>query len=164
MVKNSRASGTGFRDACVCDDHEFTNECCDGNPGCQAQLCTPFLLKTFRGQSHCKSPGKMCEPAGPLPSAGSTRIVTFNIGLRGLKNTVDYFGGSLQGLLAAVGQPDILCLQETKISRAELAKFAETLVRIPDMFAFFGFNRKGTGYSGVATYCKLGAVPLQVGK
>jgi AP endonuclease 2 len=92
------------------------------------------------------------------------RVVTWNIGLRGLKNLVfDQHGGSLASVFALCGNPDILCLQETKTTKPELAKWAEALVRVPGIYGFFAFNRRGTGYSGVVTYCKTTAMPVSAG-
>ena len=106
--------------------------------------------------------------ATPTPSSPAAarrlRIITFNIGLKGLRNIVpDCFGGSVLNMFEALGQPDILCLQETKITRPELGKFGESFVRIPDIYGFFAFNRKGTGYSGVVTYVKAALMPFAAG-
>lgn len=92
------------------------------------------------------------------------RVVSWNIGLRGLRNLLnDLHGNSLRSVFALVGEPDILCLQETKVSRADLARIGDTAVRVPGIFGFFAFNKKGTGYSGVATYCKACAMPVAAG-
>jgi exonuclease III len=66
--------------------------------------------------------------AGPVDA----KIVTWNVGQRGLRRTVsEVFGGSMTALLQAVGAPSILCLQETKVSRVDLARGGDALVRIP---------------------------------
>ena len=46
---------------------------------------------------------------------------------------------------------DILCFQETKLTRTELT---EKLAKLKDYYAFWSFCRKRKGYSGVVTYVK----------
>ncbi|XP_059536433.1 DNA-(apurinic or apyrimidinic site) endonuclease 2 isoform X1 [Myotis daubentonii] len=52
---------------------------------------------------------------------------------------------------------DILCLQETKVTRDALT---EPLAIIEGYNSYFSFSRNRSGYSGVATFCKDGATPV----
>jgi hypothetical protein len=77
------------------------------------------------------------------------RIVSWNInGLRAVVSTQK--SGGLQQLLHKL-EADILCLQETKLTRAELT---EKVSILPGWESFFDFCKTRTGYSGVATFCK----------
>lgn len=77
------------------------------------------------------------------------RIVTWNVnGLRAVASSSNRQG--LQGILAAT-QADVLCLQETKLTRPELT---EDLAVLPGWQSFFDFSQHKTGYSGVATFCR----------
>ncbi|KAJ0405836.1 hypothetical protein ATCC90586_001699 [Pythium insidiosum] len=51
---------------------------------------------------------------------------------------------------------DIVCVQETKMTRAELE---EELARPRGFDAFYSFCRVRSGYSGVATFCRSAVVP-----
>lgn len=80
------------------------------------------------------------------------KIITWNInGIRAynkssiLKSLFDSFGA------------DIICLQETKITRNLLT---EDIANVDGYLAFFSFSRKKGGYSGVATYCKQKFCPI----
>ncbi|XP_061528104.1 DNA-(apurinic or apyrimidinic site) lyase 2 [Phycodurus eques] len=78
------------------------------------------------------------------------RIVTWNInGIRtfrwGIKKTLD----SLDA--------DIICVQETKVTRDLLD---ERTAIIDGYNSYFSFSRGRSGYSGVATYCKDSATPF----
>lgn len=76
------------------------------------------------------------------------RIVSFNIGMRGLRNTLHEFGGTLDGMLNAMGA-DVLCLQELKVGRGDLD---ERCAFATDANVFLSLDRSSTaGYSGVAT-------------
>ncbi|KAL0289995.1 UNVERIFIED_CONTAM: DNA-(apurinic or apyrimidinic site) lyase 2 [Sesamum angustifolium] len=80
------------------------------------------------------------------------KIVTYNV--NGLRPRVSQFG-SLRKLLDAL-DADIICFQETKLSRQELRA---DLVQAEGYESFFSCTRtsdKGrTGYSGVATFCRI---------
>ncbi|KAK4416844.1 DNA-(apurinic or apyrimidinic site) lyase 2 [Sesamum alatum] len=80
------------------------------------------------------------------------KIVTHNV--NGLRPRVSQFG-SLRKLLDAL-DADIICFQETKLSRQELRA---DLVQAEGYESFFSCTRtsdKGrTGYSGVATFCRV---------
>ncbi|KAL2532408.1 DNA-(apurinic or apyrimidinic site) lyase 2 [Abeliophyllum distichum] len=80
------------------------------------------------------------------------KIVTYNV--NGLRPRVSQFG-SLLKLLDSLNA-DIICFQETKLSRQELRA---DLVRAEGYESFFSCTRtsdKGrTGYSGVATFCRV---------
>ena len=99
----------------------------------------------------------------PPPPRGIT-IVSWNIGQRGLRRTVsEVFAGSLPAMLTKLGSPDILCLQETKITRIELCRWADDLVKLPGYVPYVSFHRKGIAYCGVATYCALSCLPVAAG-
>ncbi|EPS60044.1 hypothetical protein M569_14760, partial [Genlisea aurea] len=80
------------------------------------------------------------------------KIVTYNV--NGLRGRVAQFG-SLRKLLDAF-DADVICFQETKLSRSELRA---DLVQAEGYESFFSCTRtsdKGrTGYSGVATFCRV---------
>ncbi|PIN08901.1 DNA-(apurinic or apyrimidinic site) lyase [Handroanthus impetiginosus] len=80
------------------------------------------------------------------------KIVTYNV--NGLRPRISQFG-SLRKLLDAF-DADIICFQETKLSRQELRA---DLVQAEGYETFFSCTRtsdKGrTGYSGVATFCHV---------
>ncbi|XP_051127359.1 DNA-(apurinic or apyrimidinic site) endonuclease 2 isoform X2 [Andrographis paniculata] len=80
------------------------------------------------------------------------KIVTYNV--NGLRPRVSQFG-SLRKLLDSF-DADIICFQETKLSRQELRA---DLVQAEGYESFFSCTRtseKGrTGYSGVATFCRV---------
>ncbi|KAL8472434.1 hypothetical protein ACS0TY_029589 [Phlomoides rotata] len=80
------------------------------------------------------------------------KIVTYNV--NGLRPRVSQFG-SLRKLLDSF-DADIICFQETKLSRQELKA---DLVQAEGYESFFSCTRttqKGrTGYSGVATFCRV---------
>ncbi|KAG8383730.1 hypothetical protein BUALT_Bualt04G0044300 [Buddleja alternifolia] len=85
------------------------------------------------------------------------KIVTYNV--NGLRPRVSQFG-SLRKLLDSL-DADIICLQETKLSRQEMRG---DLVQAEGYESFFSCTRtsdKGrTGYSGVATFCRVKAAFL----
>ncbi|MCJ8735001.1 hypothetical protein PDJAM_G00241830 [Pangasius djambal] len=78
------------------------------------------------------------------------KIVTWNInGIRtfknGIKSALDSFDA------------DIICLQETKVTRDLLD---ERTAIVDGYNSYFSFSRGRTGYSGVATFCKDSATPI----
>uniref|UniRef100_A0A8C1RC00 DNA-(apurinic or apyrimidinic site) endonuclease n=1 Tax=Cyprinus carpio TaxID=7962 RepID=A0A8C1RC00_CYPCA len=78
------------------------------------------------------------------------KIVTWNInGIRtfknGIKTTLDSFDA------------DIICVQETKVTRDLLD---EKTAVVDGYNSYFSFSRGRSGYSGVATYCKDSATPF----
>ena len=80
----------------------------------------------------------------------SLRIVSWNVnGIRAAqrKGFLEWFAGE---------NPDILCLQETKISEEQLTT---SLKQVEDYEAYFAHAER-KGYSGVAVYTK--SAPLQV--
>lgn len=103
------------------------------------------------------------------------KIVSWNIGLRGLEKlcadedcsgTPDTHGirrrsgfAGLEGLLEALGHPDILCLQEVKLR--ELGAPERPIALAAGYESYFGLCRTQTAntsfgrYAGVATFCKL---------
>ncbi|ELV13065.1 DNA-(apurinic or apyrimidinic site) lyase 2 isoform X2 [Tupaia chinensis] len=52
---------------------------------------------------------------------------------------------------------DIVCLQETKVTRDVLT---EPLAIVEGYNSYFSFSRNRSGYSGVATFCKDSATPM----
>ncbi|XP_077185648.1 DNA-(apurinic or apyrimidinic site) endonuclease 2 [Paroedura picta] len=76
------------------------------------------------------------------------RLVSWNVnGLRA--------GAGPKRLLAAL-DADVVCLQETKVTRDLLE---EPLAIVEGYSSYFSFSRTRSGYSGVATFCKTGATP-----
>ncbi|OWZ18710.1 Exodeoxyribonuclease III [Phytophthora megakarya] len=76
------------------------------------------------------------------------RLVTWNV--NGLRAVLQRLGQSLQQFLESL-EADIICLQETKMTRSELD---QELVRPPGFDAFYSFCRLRGGYSGVVTFVK----------
>ncbi|XP_050714582.1 DNA-(apurinic or apyrimidinic site) endonuclease 2-like isoform X1 [Eriocheir sinensis] len=80
----------------------------------------------------------------------SLKILSWNInGLRSVKPNLKEFLTSLDA--------DIICLQETKVTRDMLE---ESQAIIEGYSSYFSFSRKKSGYSGVATYCSQRATPF----
>ncbi|KAG2489940.1 hypothetical protein HYH03_011572 [Edaphochlamys debaryana] len=75
------------------------------------------------------------------------RVVSWNI--NGLRRIVNAFG-SLAKLLDSL-DADIICFQETKLTRADLKR---ELALADGWESFFAFTRGKVGYSGVATFCR----------
>uniref|UniRef100_W5KJ65 DNA-(apurinic or apyrimidinic site) endonuclease n=1 Tax=Astyanax mexicanus TaxID=7994 RepID=W5KJ65_ASTMX len=78
------------------------------------------------------------------------KIITWNInGIRsfkyGIKKTLDSFNA------------DIICVQETKVTRDLLD---ERTAVVDGYNSYFSFSRGRSGYSGVATFCKDSATPF----
>lgn len=81
----------------------------------------------------------------PLPQL---KILSWNInGIRTVKN--------LKGMLDDL-DADIICLQETKVTRDMID---EPTALVEGYNAYFSFSRGRSGYSGVATYCRERATP-----
>ncbi|KAM8829919.1 DNA-(apurinic or apyrimidinic site) endonuclease 2 [Synchiropus picturatus] len=78
------------------------------------------------------------------------RIVTWNI------NGIRTFGGGIKEALDSLGA-DIVCVQETKVTRDLLT---ERTAIVDGYTSYFSFSRGRSGYSGVATYCKDAATPF----
>jgi len=53
---------------------------------------------------------------------------------------------------------NIICIQETKVTRDMLE---ESVAVLPGFSSYFAFSRRRTGYSGVATFCRSDATPVQ---
>lgn len=80
------------------------------------------------------------------------KIVTWNInGIRAVKDK------STKQMLDSL-QADIVCLQETKVTRDMLD---EPVAIVEGYDSYFSFSRKRTGYSGTATYCNARVSPLK---
>lgn len=78
------------------------------------------------------------------------KILTWNInGIRGNK------GLGLKQLLDSL-DADVICLQETKVSREQLD---EASAIVDGYNSYFSFSRARAGYSGVATFVRDGATP-----
>lgn len=79
------------------------------------------------------------------------KIVTWNInGIRSLKKHVKEILRDLDG--------DIVCFQETKISRSQLP---EDMALVDGYSSYFSFPKWQSGYSGVATYCQDSCTPTK---
>ncbi|XP_039031914.1 DNA-(apurinic or apyrimidinic site) endonuclease 2-like isoform X2 [Hibiscus syriacus] len=80
------------------------------------------------------------------------KIVTYNV--NGLRQRVSQFG-SLPKLLNSF-DADIICIQETKLRRQELAADLAIADGYESFFSCTHTSGKGrTGYSGVATFCRV---------
>ncbi|XP_043102012.1 DNA-(apurinic or apyrimidinic site) lyase 2 [Puntigrus tetrazona] len=78
------------------------------------------------------------------------KIVTWNInGIRTFKNGIKKILDSFDA--------DIICVQETKVTRDLLD---EKTAIVDGYNSYFSFSRGRSGYSGVATYCKDAATPF----
>ncbi|XP_062940050.1 DNA-(apurinic or apyrimidinic site) endonuclease 2 [Cynocephalus volans] len=91
------------------------------------------------------------------------RIVSWNInGLRSPLQGVVYQEPSNSAAMA-MGRildeldADIICLQETKVTRDVLT---EPLAIVEGYNSYFSFSRNRSGYSGVATFCKDNTTPV----
>ncbi|KAF7660688.1 hypothetical protein LDENG_00277670 [Lucifuga dentata] len=78
------------------------------------------------------------------------KIVTWNI------NGIRTFRGGIKKILDSL-DADIICVQETKVTRDLLD---ERTAIVDGYNSYFSFSRGRSGYSGVATYCKDSAVPF----
>ncbi|XP_038577939.1 LOW QUALITY PROTEIN: DNA-(apurinic or apyrimidinic site) lyase 2 [Micropterus salmoides] len=77
------------------------------------------------------------------------KLVTWNI------NGIRTFRGGIKKALDSLGA-DIICVQETKVTRDLLD---ERTAIVDGYNSYFSFSRGRSGYSGVATYCKDSATP-----
>lgn len=92
--------------------------------------------------------------AAASPPSPLLRLLTWNVnGVRSLGGCGS-FGSWLTGQAAAA---DIICLQETKITRDMLT---EQLALVPGFTSYFAFSKARGGYSGVATYCRTAVTPV----
>lgn len=78
------------------------------------------------------------------------KIVTWNI------NGIRTFRGGIKRALDSL-DADIICVQETKVTRDLLD---ERTAIVEGYNSYFSFSRGRSGYSGVATYCKDSASPF----
>ncbi|KAM4610235.1 DNA-(apurinic or apyrimidinic site) endonuclease 2 [Polymixia lowei] len=78
------------------------------------------------------------------------KIVTWNI------NGIRTFKGGIKKALDSL-DADIICVQETKVTRDLLD---ERTAIVDGYNSYFSFSRGRSGYSGVATYCKDSATPF----
>ncbi|XP_041128782.1 DNA-(apurinic or apyrimidinic site) lyase 2 [Polyodon spathula] len=78
------------------------------------------------------------------------RIVTWNI------NGIRTFKGKVKPVLDSLAA-DIICVQETKVTRDLLD---ERTAIVEGYSSYFSFSRGRSGYSGVATFCKDSATPF----
>ncbi|KAM3871828.1 DNA-(apurinic or apyrimidinic site) endonuclease 2 [Diretmus argenteus] len=78
------------------------------------------------------------------------KIVTWNI------NGIRTFKSGIKNALDAL-DADIICVQETKVTRDLLD---ERTAIVDGYNSYFSFSRGRSGYSGVATYCKDSATPF----
>ena len=96
---------------------------------------------------------KVCQPdpdVAAVRAVGGLRILTWNI--NGIRSLAD-FPKVLEELPA-----DVICLQETKVTRDMLT---ESVSILPGFTSYFSFSRRRTGYSGVATFCRSNVTPAQ---
>jgi AP endonuclease-2 len=86
------------------------------------------------------------------------RLVSWNVnGIKALLTRLNF--RSISQLFEFFNYPEVLCLQETKLARAELT---EDLACPSDYHAFYSHcecRKKGGGYSGVATFVRKHATP-----
>ncbi|KAM7411460.1 hypothetical protein PAMA_021448 [Pampus argenteus] len=78
------------------------------------------------------------------------KVVTWNI------NGIRTFRGGIRKALDSL-DADIICVQETKVTRDLLD---ERTAIVDGYNSYFSFSRGRSGYSGVATYCKDSATPF----
>ncbi|CAL8319341.1 unnamed protein product [Merluccius merluccius] len=78
------------------------------------------------------------------------KIVTWNI------NGIRAFKGGIKQALDSL-DADIICVQETKVTRDLLD---ERTAVVEGYNSYFSFSRGRSGYSGVATYCKDSVAPF----
>jgi len=82
-------------------------------------------------------------------SSSGLKIFTWNV--NGIRSFED-FPERLQNIDA-----DIICIQETKVTRDMLT---EAMAIIPGFTSYFSFSRLRSGYSGVATFCRMSVTPI----
>ncbi|XP_062616563.1 DNA-(apurinic or apyrimidinic site) endonuclease 2-like [Saccostrea cucullata] len=79
------------------------------------------------------------------------KLLTWNInGIRASKVELSSLFNSLDA--------DVICLQETKVTRDMLD---EPTAIVEGYNSYFSFSKKRSGYSGVATFCKSSATPTE---
>ncbi|XP_013417725.1 DNA-(apurinic or apyrimidinic site) lyase 2-like [Lingula anatina] len=79
------------------------------------------------------------------------KIITWNInGIRATKSPLKKVIDDLDA--------DIVCFQETKVTRDQLD---EPTAIVEGYSSYYSFSKVRSGYSGVATYCKTHATPLK---
>lgn len=79
------------------------------------------------------------------------KILTWNInGIRASKIKLSELFDSLDA--------DVICLQETKVTRDMLD---EPTAIVEGYNSYFSFSKKRSGYSGVSTFCKASATPVE---
>eukprot|EP00884_Botryococcus_braunii_P005410 jgi/Botrbrau1/14870/Bobra.0298s0004.1 len=83
------------------------------------------------------------------------RILSWNVGLYGLRSTKRKLGGLSKLLLSC--NADIICFQETKLLRGDLN---HDVAVVDGWHSFFSFSSGKVGYSGTATFCTDRALPL----
>ncbi|OZJ05860.1 hypothetical protein BZG36_00866 [Bifiguratus adelaidae] len=86
------------------------------------------------------------------------RILTWNI--NGIRTLIQYYPWSIKKSYKEVLEElnaDIVCFQETKITRAKLSG---EIALIPGFDAYMTFTKVKQGYSGVATYVRQPLMPI----
>ena len=99
-------------------------------------------------------------------TAAPTRVASWNIGEKGLAALAAATPGGLGALFEGqLSRPDIVCLQETKLSGPD--KLTSELANVPGYTSYFAFCRAATGgslvrasYAGTATYVRHGVPTL----
>ncbi|CAO2640015.1 DNA-(apurinic or apyrimidinic site) endonuclease 2 [Lemmus lemmus] len=97
-----------------------------------------------------------------VQSAKTLRVVSWNI--NGIRRPLQGLGCQVPSNCPTVLRhvleeldADIVCLQETKVTRDALM---EPLAVVEGYNSYFSFSRSQSGYSGVATFCKDSATPV----
>lgn len=92
----------------------------------------------------------------PAPPPRPLRILSWNVnGLPAALKRLYGPAGTIYTFLADVGAAaDVVCIQETKLRRAELAAAAHRLATADGWEAFFTCAASARGYSGTATFCR----------
>lgn len=86
------------------------------------------------------------------------RILSWNVnGLSAVLKRLYGPAGTISRFLEDVGaNADIICLQETKLRKTELASAAHMLAAADGWDSFFSCSNSPRGYSGTATFCRTG--------
>ena len=86
------------------------------------------------------------------------RILSFNVnGLKAALQRLYEKKASIRTFLEDVGKDsDIVCLQETKLTKNELLFYAHDLAEADGWESFFSCAQTGRGYSGTATFVRRG--------
>jgi len=82
-----------------------------------------------------------------------TTLKIFSWNINGIRSVREDF---LERVTAT--SANIICIQETKVTRDMLE---ESVAVLPGFTSYFAFSRRRTGYSGVATFCRTDSTPLQ---